>query len=74
MTNIRDNLLVTFGTRAAYMDCAGEIRLPSFSAGEDEIADFAVEIVDRYLARPIDDDTSYDEYIETALMERYGKF
>ena len=68
--DIRDNLLVTMGARAAYMHYAGSINLPSGYRGEDRLAAFVTETVDRY----IDDDLDipFDEYIETALIEVFG--
>ena len=68
---IRDNLLVTVGSRAAYMDYAGYIQLPAGSVGEDVLANFASEIVDVWLRTECD--TSFDEYIETALENRFPK-
>ena len=69
--NIRDNLLVTFGVRAGQMDGMGVISLPGTSYGEDEVAAFAVTVVDEYIQN--DPDVSFDEHIETALEEKYGK-
>lgn len=69
---LRENLLVTFGTRAAYMDSMGKISLPSGVDGEDEIAAAAVDVVDRFLSNTAWD-TSFDEFIETALTERFGE-
>lgn len=69
--NIRDNMLVTFGTRAGYMDATGIISLPGTSRGEDEVARFAVAVVDEYLKNDLD--IGFDEHIETALEEEYGK-
>ena len=68
---IRDNLSVTVGSRAAYMDHAGYIQLPAGSVGEDVLANFASEIVDVWLRTECD--TSFDEYIETALENRFPK-
>ena len=68
---IRDNLLVTVGSRAAYMDHAGYIQLPAGSVGEDVLANFASEIVDVWLRTECD--TCFDEYIETALENRFPK-
>jgi len=67
---LRDNLLVTIGSRAAYMDAAGCIALAGNSAGEDELARFASALADQYLES--DFDVCFDELIETALMERFA--
>jgi hypothetical protein len=71
-TTLRENLLVTMGVRAGSMEAAGHIRLPEGVLGEDEVADFVVRTVDAYLALPIDCDISFDEFIETALTEKWG--
>ena len=69
MTNIRDNLLITAGSRAAYMDAFHVIDLPYGVDGEDEIADFVTKLVDEYLAKNIDE--PFDIFIEKTLMKRY---
>ena len=69
--SLRENLLVTFGSRAGYMDSSGIINLPEGSHGEDILADYAVGVVERYMTKC--DDISFDEYIETALMEKFGR-
>ena len=68
---IRDNLLVTAGARAAYMDCKSSIDIPGGLEGEDELANFVTTAVDTYLENG--DDTPFDEYIESKLMAKYGK-
>ena len=68
---LRDNLLVTIGSRAAYMDVAGHIELPEGTHGEDELARFASKIADKYIEDEID--VSFDEYIESALEKRFSK-
>ena len=47
--NIRDNLLVTIGSRAAYMDVRGDIELPAGSRGEDILAAFAVKLAEQWM-------------------------
>lgn len=68
---LRDNLLVTIGSRAAYMDAAGHITLPAGSCGEDVLARFAAELADAWVGSEAD--TSFDEYIETALAARFPR-
>ena len=70
--SIRDNLLVTMGTRAAYMDCLGTITLPSGVGGETQLAEFVSETVDQYIDESLNVEWSFDEYIETALEKKYG--
>lgn len=70
-TSIRDNLLVTAGTRAAYMDAFNIIDLPSGSDGEDEIASEIINAVDKYLEQDVDE--SFDIYIEEFLMGRFKR-
>ena len=69
--SIRENMLVTMGARAGSMECLGYISLPAGSAGEDQLAAFACETVTGYLES--DGDVGFDEYIEVALTEKYGK-
>lgn len=69
--SIRDNLLVTMGSRAAYMDASKDIELPSGSRGEDILANFCAKKVDEYIARSKEEDLIFDEFIETALSERF---
>lgn len=70
--NLRDNLLVTIGSRAASMDAQGYIELPAGSSGEDILAAFAVKLADRWInERP--DVMNFDEFIETELENRFPK-
>lgn len=71
--NLRDNLLVTFGCRAGSMEAAGHITLPEGACGEDDLALYAEKTISSYMALSIDADVSFDEYIEGALLARYGK-
>lgn len=75
MTNkrkeIRDNMLVTIGVRAGHMDSAGHLAIGGSVYDEESFAKFATSVVDEYLAT--DSDTPFDEHIETALTEKYGK-
>lgn len=66
----RDDLLVTAGTRAAYMDYEETIVLPGGVVGESEIAEFIVGVVDYYINN--DTGTYFDDYIERKLIEKYG--
>ena len=70
-SGVRDNMLVTVGARAAYMDDANVIKLPSGLDGESELAIFAAKAVDCFLN--VDLGISFDEYIERALVERFGE-
>lgn len=66
---IRDNLLITAGMRAGYMDGRGDIDLRISSAeDEDRVASYIAGVVDEYLTL---EDVIFDEYIEKALMKRY---
>jgi len=69
---IRDNLLVTIGSRAAYMDVRGDIELPAGSIGEDILAKFAVELAKRWMDEA-PDLMSFDEFIETELEKKFPK-
>jgi hypothetical protein len=69
-TGYRDNLLVIAGARAAYMDSQDVINLPEGLDGEDEFSYFVKGIVDYYHNELVD--INFDEYIEEALMKKYG--
>lgn len=69
--SLTENKLITMGARAAYMECRGDISLPGGSRGEDELADFVVQTVCEH--RLLCDDTPFDEFIETALLKKYGR-
>lgn len=71
MSSIRDNLLVTAGARAAYMDGRGYIDIPGGLEGEDELTVTVTQAVDEYLSGG--NDIPFDLYIETILMDAYGK-
>lgn len=68
---LRDNLLVTIGSRAAYMDIMGHITMLYGSDGEDELAKFSALLADRYIQEK--PECGFDEYIETALMKRFPR-
>ena len=68
---MRDDLLVTAGARAAYMHHDGFIKLPEGIEGEAALAFLVADIVDAYLS--IEDRINFDEYIETILMDKYGR-
>ena len=66
---IRDNLLVTAGARAAYMNCSDKIDIPEGIEEEFKLAEFLTKVVDDYLRR---DCGNFDLYLETKLIEKYG--
>ena len=68
--SIRDNLLVTAGARAAYMECLGLINIPKGLDGEDELARYISNAVDDYMGFGFD--CNFDEYIETLLSRAYS--
>lgn len=70
MVNLRDNLFITAGARAIYMETNGDIVLPGGVAGEDELAEFVVEMVDCYIDGGFDE--PFDIYIEKALLAKFG--
>lgn len=67
--SFRDNLLITAGARAAYMD-GTYIGLPSGVEGEAELALYISRLVDSYML--LETEQNFDLYIETALLEKYG--
>lgn len=69
--NMRTNLLVTFGCRAGQMAALGDITLPSGAKGEDLLAALGRTVVNEWESRD-DWDTSFDEFIETALLAHFS--
>ena len=71
-TSYRDHLLVTAGTRAAYMYYVGYISLPkNAELGSPEMGAFIAKAVDTYLRLP--DETDFGVFIENALREEYRR-
>jgi hypothetical protein len=70
-SDIRDNILVTAGCRAGYMDDNRDIELSPGVAGDDELATFVSTVVDKYINEKIDE--SFDLYIEEKLIERFKR-
>ena len=66
---IRDNLLVTAGARAAYMNYSDKIDIPDGIEEEFKLYEFLTKVVDDYLRR---DCGNFDLYLETKLTEKYG--
>ena len=66
---IRDNLLITAGTRAAYMSCSDKIDIPEGIEDEFKLAEFLTKVVDEYIRL---DGVNFDLYLETKLIEKYG--
>lgn len=66
---IRDNLLITAGTRAAYMNCSDKIVIPEGIEEEFKLAEFLTKVIDDYLRF---DRGNFDLYLETKLIEKYG--
>ena len=64
----RDNLLITAGKAAAYMECSRVINLPH-GTEEDELVGFITEAVDKYIDEEID--IPFDYYIESKLLKKY---
>ena len=69
--NMRTNLLVIAGMRAAYMDRTGTIDIPSGLEGEEDVSKFIMYLVDNFILS--DDAENFDEYIEIGLMRRYSR-
>lgn len=68
---IRDNLLVMAGARAAYMNCNDKIDIPEGIEEEFKLSEFLTKVVDDYLRF---DWEKFDLYLETKLIEKYGVF
>lgn len=68
---IRDNLLITAGTRAAYMNCSDKIDIPEGIEEEFKLAEFLTKVVDEYIRL---DGVNFDLYLETKLIEKYSRY
>ena len=66
---IRDNLLVTAGARAAYMNYNDKIDIPEGIEEEFKLSEFLTKVVDDYLRFERE---NFDLYLETKLIEKYG--
>lgn len=67
--NIYENMLVTMGLYAGEMDRNNTINLPTGNEGEDILADFCVDAVEKYLEN--ENDTPFCEYAESLLREKF---
>lgn len=67
---LRDDLLVTAGSRVAYMDVSNTIVLPEGTDGEREISLVVSKAVDNYIDNNVDE--SYDIFIEDVINKEYG--
>ena len=64
----RDDLLITAGQTAAYMECSRVINLPH-GTEEDELVGFITGTVNKYIDEEID--IPFDYYIESKLLKEY---
>jgi len=66
--------VLTVGMRLAYMDSAGIISLDTTIPGEEELTAFALELSNGFEEYHSNDpDVNWDEYIETKIIEEYGR-
>ena len=68
--SVRDNLLITAGSRAGFMNAAGFIDIPPGIDAEDELAEYILDIVHEYASA--DQPESFDEFIERKILIKYG--
>ena len=61
---------MTVGVRAGFMDGNGWIDIPPGLDAEDELANYAAEIVDEYMHSHQPE--SFDEFVERKLHIKYG--
>ena len=66
----RDDLLVTAGSRIAYMDVCNMVKLPEGPDGEREISIVIAKAVDNYINNDIDE--PYDLFIEDIFIKEFG--
>ena len=71
--DLRDNLLITAGMRAAYLDSFLAIELPFGVEGEDDVALFISHAVDDYLDPTNETEECFDIYIEERLLNVFGR-
>ena len=67
-SKFRDDLLITAGKAAAYMECSRVINLPH-GTEEDNLVGFITGAVDKYIDEEID--IPFDYYIESKLLKEY---
>lgn len=67
---LRENKLTTMARRAGNMESADYIEIGGTVRDEDRFADFCASVVDEW--DEADHDFSFDEFIETALIKKYG--
>ena len=69
-SELRDDLLVTAGSRIAYMSVSNTLILPEGTDGEREISLVVAKAVDDYIDNNVDE--SYDLFIENVIDKKYG--
>ena len=68
---LRENLIATAAFRAGHMEAMNLIRIGGTVNDEDALAHFCASLAQKW--QQDSQDVSYDEFIETALQERYGE-
>ena len=71
--------LVTIGMRLAYLHSAGHIEIDTTTYGEEELTEFALGLSDGWDAYVDEHEAtnemySWDEYIEEAIIKKYGRY
>ena len=67
----KENLIGYTCLLAGEMNHAGRINYDGTVNGMDKVVEFACDIADKWLAQTDDDGTTYDEFAETALREKF---
>lgn len=68
--SMRENLIATAAFRAGHMESMCSISVGGTVEDEDDLANFCAYLASKWHQES--PDCSYDEFIETALVERYG--
>lgn len=68
---LRENLIATAAFRAGHMEAMNLIRIGGTVNDEDALAHFCASLAQKW--QQGSQDVSYDEFVETALQEHYGK-
>ena len=67
---MRENLIATAAYRAGHMESMCSIAVGGTVEDEDDLANFCAYLATKWEQES--PDTSYDEFIESALVDRYG--
>ena len=66
--------LLTIGMRLAYLDDRGFLNLDTSVVGEENLTEFAYKLSDGWASYSwVHEDANWDDYIEEAIISKYGR-